>query len=178
MPFDESKGEGKGRDRADSYDAKEAKRGGVNVLERGELLMYVADEARTKLFGSRSRLQQFVRRVVGEWDVAAEGHRTGEGSPLKQMPRFKSIHGEYMAIMDEELSVILAKNGGTLEQFMDDARAALAGGDGFLFEEENYSDFLELLQSWCDFECFHQMMIKEASKGMDGHAVSFTSDRK
>ena len=59
-------------------------------------------------------------------------------------------------------------NGGTLADFMDDARRALDGGVGFLFEDENYSDFVESVNAMSDFEAFHSLMMKHAEPLVGG----------
>ena len=88
----------------------------------------------------------------------------GTGSPLKAMGRYRAIHSDYLEMMEEILTAIVEKNGGTLPRFMDDAKDALAGGDGFLFEDENYSDFIESVQAMTDYEAFHAMMMKHARR--------------
>jgi len=174
-----SLGEGKGEEKGDfksSY-GKEDDVAGGDELERGELLMYVADESRSKLWGPESSLSHFVRRNTNQWEVAVEGERDGSGSPLKMGSVWRSIHGDYLDMMEEELGGIVRKNGGTMERFLLDAKHALNGGEGFLFEDENYHDFVELVQAMTDFEAFHEMMMKECRKALGGHAVLVASHK-
>jgi len=303
LEYGEFKGEYKGdsdssRDRR-ADDAKGTDDGNVKVnatLERGELLMYVADEANSKLLGPNARLSKFVGKYTPEWEVAVEGEvlsipsysptpplhtplyatftpsmnpptapirssirrlyrlitpsnplhdqRDGSGSPMKMMSRWKGIHGDYMDLMEvgpsdvayvdsffnscvdhgllwwshghsclitprtsptpltpssnlqhvqEELGGLVRKNGGTMERFLVDAKHALDGGEGFLFDDENYrsfpssssssssgpaltlypplhpistphSEFIDFVNAIADFEAFHELMMKECRK--------------
>ena len=65
--------------------------------------------------------------------------------------------------MEEILGDIVSKNGGTLNDFIRDAKGAIDGGEGFLFEDENYVDFVRSLQAMDDFEAFHEIMLKAAA---------------
>jgi hypothetical protein len=95
LDYGESKGESKGdsdspRDRR-ADDAKGTDNGHVQVnttLERGELLMYVADEANSKLFGPEARLSQFVGKYTPDWEVAVEGEVLSYHSPPTIHPLF------------------------------------------------------------------------------------------
>ena len=98
------------------------------------------------------------------WDEAAEGDRSGSGSPMKSMRDWQSLHREYLDLLGRDLEAIVSGYGSTLRQFMADAQAALDGGEGFLFEDENYADFVEMIMSLTEFDAFHQMMIKVATK--------------
>ena len=40
----------------------------------------------------------------------------------------------------------------------------LSIGEGFLFEDENYSEFIVGLQAMMEFEAFHELMLREARK--------------
>jgi hypothetical protein len=94
LDYGESKCESKGdsdspRDRR-AGDAKGTDNGHVQVnttLERGELLMYVADEANSKLFGPDARLSQFVGKYTPDWEVAVEGEVLSYHSPSLQYTR-------------------------------------------------------------------------------------------
>ena len=163
MPSLESESKGDTKDNDD--DDKQA----INTtLEKGELLMYVASDAHTKLYGKNGVLTDFVNRYSMDWESAVEGERDGSGSPIKMMGKYKSYHDDYLELMESALDEVVRKNGGTLDRFMLDVNDALAGGAGFLFEDDNYSEFVEAVQSMTDFEIFHQMMIKECKKSMGG----------
>ena len=127
---------------------------------------------------------RFVEEHAGEWSPAVQGHIDGSGSPMKYMNRWQSLHSQYLAIMEvgikcvhrpncfilffvslqSWLTHIVESNGGTLDLFMDDARKALAGGSGFLFDDDNYSDFVESINAMGDYEVFHAFMMKRASR--------------
>lgn len=153
--FDECKGgESKGG---------ESKGGDGGDFEENELLMMVAVAAGKHLFGPDSELNAFKGAHVADFVEALEGDRTGAGSPLKAMDRYRSIHREYSEIMEETLEAIVKKEGGTIDAFMRDARRALNGGEGFLFEDDNYSAFVAEVQAMDDYGCFHRMMVDAAA---------------
>ena len=154
----ESKGEGKYDD-----DDPKGSGGGSNFMEN-ELLMIVAGEAESKLFKPDSELMRFVSAHAEEWIPAVEGERDGSGSPMKLMGGWRSLHNEYLNIMESWLTHMVESNGGTLSDFMNDARRALGGGQGFLFEDENYHEFVESINAMGDFEVFHSFMMKHAAR--------------
>ena len=100
---------------------------------------------------------------------ACGGDRTGAGTPIKQAERWRSAHAEYNEIMEEILEALVKKNNGTIEAFMKDVQCALAGGEGFLFEDDNYSEFVERIQAMDDYECFHRIMCEAAQKARSRH---------
>ena len=161
MPRAEGKDddEDEGKSGGDSKDAK-----GGDAFDDNELLMMVASDAQIHLYGERSELTAFIAAHSPDWAEAARGEDDGTGSPLKAMGGYRAVHAEYLEMMEEILTAIVEKNGGTLKQFMADAKHALEGGDGFLFEDENYGDFVESVQAMTDYEAFHAMMIKHARK--------------
>ena len=61
--------------------------------------------------------------------------------------------------MEQALTGILSTHGASLEDFMDDCRSAVNGGEGFLFEDENYHEFVEAVMAMDDFEAFHEVSI-------------------
>ena len=63
------------------------------------------------------------------------------------------------------LTRTVSSEGASLEEFMEDARKALEGGQGFLFEDDNSAGFIESLNAMGDFEAFHALMMKHASNG-------------
>ena len=67
---------------------------------------------------------------------------------------------EYLAIMESWLTKIVEDQNATLEDFMEDVRRAMDGGSGFLFEDENCSDFVKTVMAMEDFEQFHALMMK------------------
>ena len=121
-------------------------------FDENELLMYVAADANEHLFGEKSELTQFVNAHAADFETALDGDRTGAGTPIKQAERWRSAHSEYNEIMEEILEALVKKNNGTLELFMKDVQCALAGGEGFLFEDDNYSEFVERIQAMDDYE--------------------------
>ena len=94
---------------------------------KGELLMYVASDSRM-VFESK-QFVDFMEMYSGEWKDAVEGERSGEGSPIKAIARYKTIHNEYLEIMEQLLEKNITKNKGTLELFYADVRHALDGGE-------------------------------------------------
>ena len=48
-------------------------------------------------------------------------------------------------------------------------RYALDGGAGWLFEDENYSDFVARVQAMDDFATFFRIMLDAAQKGRTRH---------
>ena len=42
----------------------------------------------------------FVRENAEHWVPAVEGERDGSGSPMKLMGKWKSLHSEYLSIME------------------------------------------------------------------------------
>mmetsp|Transcript_15542 Transcript_15542/g.31925 ORF Transcript_15542/g.31925 Transcript_15542/m.31925 type:complete len:156 (-) Transcript_15542:225-692(-) len=148
----ESKGEGKEAD----DDPKSSR------FDDNELLMVVAGAAEKKLYAADSELSTFVREHASEWESAVEGERDGSGSPIKLMGKWRSLHNEYLNIMESWLTHIVESSGGTLAEFMEDARKAMEGGSGFLFEDDNYAEFVEGINAMSDFEAFHLMMMKHS----------------
>ena len=67
--------------------------------------------------------------------------------------------------MEESLEAIVAAEGGTVDAFMRDVRAALDGGEGFLFDDDNYAGFVEDVQAMGDYAAFHRMMVDAAALG-------------
>jgi len=147
----EAKGEGKEADDGPK---------GTSRFDENELLMIVAGAAESKLFSPDTELSIFVREHASEWEAAVEGERDGSGSPMKLMNRWRSLHNEYLNIMESWLTHIVESNGGTLAEFLQDAEKAVAGGSGFLFEDDNYAEFVDGINAMSDFEAFHQMMMK------------------
>ena len=160
MPRSDSFDECKGGESKDG----EAKEAASDFMEN-ELLMNVSVAAQTHLYGKESELAQFKAAHVAEFEDALEGDRTGAGSPIKVMDRYRQIHREYREIMEESLEAIVAKERGTIDVFMRDVRAALDGGEGFLFEDDNYSGFVEDVQAMDDYATFHRMMVDAAARG-------------
>ena len=160
MPRSESKD--------DESKGGEAKDAGPD-FERNELLMLVAVDAATHLFGPESELSRFVAANAEDFLDAADGDATGAGSPIKAMDRWARVHDDYKDILDEILTAIVAKNGGTTELFMRDVRDALDGGEGFLFEDDNYGDFVRAVQALDDYGAFHRLMIDAARKSQGRH---------
>ena len=138
-------------------------------FDENELLMYVAADANEHLFGEKSELTQFVNAHAAEFETALDGDRTGAGTPIKQAERWRSAHTEYNEIMEEILEALVKKNNGTIEAFMKDVQCALAGGEGFLFEDDNYSEFVERIQAMDDYECFHRIMCEAAQRARSRH---------
>ena len=133
-------------------------------FDENELLMYVAADATEHLFGEKSELTQFVNAHAADFETAMDGDRTGAGTPIKQAERWRSAHAEYNEIMEEILEALVKKNNGTIEAFMKDVQCALAGGEGFLFEDDNYSEFVERIQAMDDYEAFHRIMCAAAQR--------------
>ena len=129
----------------------------------------VAADANEHLFGEKSELTQFVNAHAADFETALDGDRTGAGTPIKQAERWRSAHAEYNEIMEEILEALVKKNNGTLELFMKDVQCALAGGEGFLFEDDNYSEFVERIQAMDDYECFHRIMCEAAQRARSRH---------
>lgn len=140
-----------------------------NDFDENELLMYVAAVANEHLFGEKSELTQFVAAHAADFETALDGDRTGAGTPIKQAERWRSARREYAEIVEEILEAILKKNNGTLEAFMKDVKCALDGGEGFLFEDDNYSEFVERIQAIDDYETFHCIMCAAAQTARSRH---------
>jgi hypothetical protein len=159
----EAKG-GEGKDDDYYNDAKGSSGGGGGGggerRDENELLMIVAAKAENEIFGGNSELMLWVNEHCDEWAEAVAGEEDGSGSPIKLMARWKSLHMEYLAIMESWLMKIVADQNATLEDFMEDVRRAMDGGSGFLFEDENYSDFVKTVMAMEDFEQFHALMMK------------------
>ena len=71
--------------------------------------------------------------------------------------------------MEEILEALVKKNNGTIEAFMKDVQCALAGGEGFLFEDDNYSEFVERIQAMDDYEAIHRIMCEAAQRARSRH---------
>lgn len=138
-------------------------------FDENKLLMYVAADAQQHLFGEKSELTQFVAAHAAEFETALDGDRTGAGTPIKQAERWRGAHREYAEIVEEILEAIVRKNNGTLEAFMKDVKCALDGGEGFLFEDDNYSEFVERIQAIDDYETFHRVMCAVAQTARSRH---------
>ena len=85
------------------------------------------------------------------------------------MTRWREVHRDYCEMMEEILTAIVVKNNGTIEQFMRDVKYALDGGEGFLFEDENYADFVQSVQAMDDYAAFHRLMIDAAGRNRSMH---------
>ena len=149
MPRAESKSMDSAASSAQSAETKTEEK---QDFDENELLMYVAADANEHLFGEKSELTQFVNAHAADFETALDGDRTGAGTPIKQAERWRSAHAEYNEIMEEILEALVKKNNGTIEAFMKDVQCALAGGEGFLFEDDNYSEFVERIQAMDDYE--------------------------
>jgi hypothetical protein len=157
-----TKSEAKSESKFDDEDS--GAKGGGQSFDENELLMAVAVSAEKGLFGGGSELMSFVEENASSWDEALAGQRDGSGSPMKQMGTWKQLHDGYLEIMETWLEAAVAKAGGSISQFMKDSKAALEGGDGFLFEDENHAEFLQSIQALEDFQAFHQMMMQHAGR--------------
>jgi len=167
MPRAESKSMDSAASSAQSAETKTEEKS--NEFDENELLMYVAADANEHLFGEKSELTQFVNAHAADFETALDGDRTGAGTPIKQAERWRSAHAEYNEIMEEILEALVKKNNGTIEAFMKDVQCALAGGEGFLFEDDNYSEFVERIQAMDDYECFHRIMCEAAQRARSRH---------
>lgn len=161
-PRDEGKDDGEGKD---AYE-DEAK---PKHFEDNELLMYVAVDADKHLFGKESELTRFMDANSEEFQDSLDGDRSGAGTPIKAMGKLQNIHREYNEIMEEILEAIVKKNGGTIDRFLRDVKDALDGGEGFLFEDDNYAEFVKRIQAMDDYSTFHRLMVECAAKNASLH---------
>ena len=169
MPRAESKSMDSAASSAQSAETKTEEK---QDFDENELLMYVAADANEHLFGEKSELTQFVNAHAADFETALDGDRTGAGTPIKQAERWRSAHSEYNEIMEEILEALVKKNNGTIEAFMKDVQCALGRRRGFLFEDDNYSEFVERIQAMDDYgECRHRIMCEAAQKARSRRSV-------
>ena len=126
----------------DDDDDDAGKSGGKDAdedLADGSLLMCVAVDADRHMFGDKSKdseLEQFILANIQDWREAVAGEEDGSGTSFAAAERWKDIHQDYIDMMEETLEALVKRNGGTYSIFLADAKNALAGGGGFLFEDE------------------------------------------
>ena len=161
----EAKGTGASEAKGESKDGGEdAKGGGRRASVFEGLLKLVAEDADTKLFGGDADLMVWVADHASEWDDAVEGERTGSGSPMKKMSTYKSLHREYLDILESWLTNALERNNGSQDQFMREVAACLEKHSGIMVGPPTRdSSFVQTILAMDDFEEFHKLMMKHAS---------------
>mmetsp|Transcript_18228 Transcript_18228/g.48122 ORF Transcript_18228/g.48122 Transcript_18228/m.48122 type:complete len:157 (+) Transcript_18228:216-686(+) len=115
-----------------------------------------------------SQLRSFIEDNRELWQEAVDGQVTGEGSSHESLQRWRELHRDYLDIVERVLTGIIAEQGASFDDFMKDCKAALAGGSGFLFEDENYAYFVEAVMAMNDYEVFHELMMSAQRKAGGG----------
>jgi len=142
------------------FDEADAKVGGGGS---GALLRAVATEAAASLFGGDSELMVFVSEYAYEWDEAVDGERDGSGSPIKKMSQYRSMHAQFVTIVETWLEKTLARERGSIEDFMDQVKTAVRSGDTAFGPKTREWHFVDTMLAMEDFETFHRIMIEQAS---------------